>query len=202
MPYHKYVFDQKKRVFVVDFEKMYQQENEESYDSWNSSNLNTLAKRIHLQIINQYNFNTIIDFGCGKGSFTQLLKKRNNIVWGLDISPTAINTAKVNYGSKINFDVIENNDFTGVVNNMGGSIDLTLCLEVLSYIEDWKKILSGVSNFSQYVYVSLYIPPNPIGFVKSFHDLLEEITTNFDISEKIIYNDSSIFVLAKNRKEF
>ena len=32
--YHKYVFDLAKREFVGDFDKMYQQEVSDNYDSW------------------------------------------------------------------------------------------------------------------------------------------------------------------------
>ncbi len=52
-------------------------------------------------------------------------------------------------------------------------------------------------NF-QYIYITLYIPKNPIGFVKSFRELIKEIEKYFSIEEKIIYNDESIFILAKN----
>ena len=33
-PYHKYVFDVKRRKFVGEFEEMYQGEDKENYDSW------------------------------------------------------------------------------------------------------------------------------------------------------------------------
>ena len=50
-------------------------EEQEDFDSWNISNLSILSRRIHLEIINSYNFNSILDFGCGKGALTHLLKK-------------------------------------------------------------------------------------------------------------------------------
>ena len=80
MPYHRYVFDTKKGKFVGDFETMYKTEDIEEYDSWQSSNLTHLPKLIHYQVITLYNFNRIMDLGCGKGAFTHLLKKRNNYV--------------------------------------------------------------------------------------------------------------------------
>ena len=112
MSYHKYVFDSDKRKFKGNFEGMYQNEERDKFDSWGASNLRNLAKRIHLEIINSYNFQTILDFGCGKGAFTHLLKKRNNTVTGLDISKTAIKKAQATYGSEIHFDTIKNNDFS------------------------------------------------------------------------------------------
>lgn len=75
MPYHKFVFDKDKRKFLGEFEGMYKSEEQEGFDSWNISNLSILSRRIHLEIINSYNFNSILDFGCGKGALTHLLKK-------------------------------------------------------------------------------------------------------------------------------
>jgi len=75
MPYHKFVFDKDKRKFLGEFEEMYKSAEQEGFDSWNISNLSILSRRIHLEIINSYNFNSILDFGCGKGALTHLLKK-------------------------------------------------------------------------------------------------------------------------------
>lgn len=76
--YHKFVFNKANRKFVGKFEDMYQNEDIEGFDSWYSSNLTHIPKRIHYAILGQYNFNSILDFGCGKGAFTHLLKKSNN----------------------------------------------------------------------------------------------------------------------------
>lgn len=196
MPYHKYVFDLKNKKFIGKFNEMYQREDVEDFDSWFSSDLTHLPKLISLAILNRYNFKNILDFGCGKGSFTHILKKRNNYVLGLDISKTAIKKAKVNYGNKIDFMVIQDNDFTSFVQKQ--KFDLTIILETLSYIENWRKAIKDISKFSIYIYITLYIPANPIGFVKSFQELIDAIENYFNIEEKIIYNDESIFILAKN----
>ena len=196
MPYHKYVFDLKSKKFIGKFNEMYQREDVEDFDSWFSSDLTHLPKLISLAILNRYNFKNILDFGCGKGSFTHILKKRNNYVLGLDISKTAIKKAKVNYGNKIEFMVIQDNDFTSFVQKQ--KFDLTIILETLSYIENWRKAIKDISKFSIYIYITLYIPANPIGFVKSFQELIDAIENYFNIEEKIIYNDESIFILAKN----
>ena len=95
--YHKYVFDQSARIMVGDWEKMYQQESVEGYDSWHQDDSRQLQRLISLQIIGMYNFGKILDIGCGKGSFTHLLKKRNNEVIGVDVSETAIVSATVRY---------------------------------------------------------------------------------------------------------
>jgi len=196
MPYHRYVFDLKKKKFIGKFEEMYQREDIEDFDSLFSSDLTHLKILFSLTILNRYNFESILDFGCGKGAFTHILKKRNNYVLGLDISKTEIKKAKVNYGNKIDFKVIQDNDFTSFVEKQ--KFDLTIILETLSYIRDWREVIKDISKFSIYIYLSLYIPKNPIGFVKSFRELIREIEKYFCIKEKIIYNDESIFILAKN----
>ena len=75
--YQKYVFDTEKRCFIGKFEEMYQAEEVEGYDSWFEDDLRYLRKRIPYVILNQYNFNHILEIGCGKGTFTQFLKKKN-----------------------------------------------------------------------------------------------------------------------------
>ena len=197
MPYHKYVFDSKNRKFIGNFEKMYSNEDIEGYDSWYSSSLTHLPKLIHLQILNSYNFNRILDFGCGKGSFTHLLKKNNNYVIGLDISSTAIEKAKIMYGNKVDFFVIKDNDFTPHVDK---NFDCTICLETFSYIKQWKKVIADIATFTEYIYISLYIPPNPIGYIKNNKDLTSTISIYFNIIEEIIYNKESIFILGKTKK--
>lgn len=157
MPYHKYVFDSEKKRFVGDFEKMYADEDAEGYDPWHSSSLTHLPKLIHFQILNSYNFNRILDFGCGKGVFTHLLKKRNNYVLGLDITSTAIEKARSMYGSDVDFSVIKDNDFTPFIDK---KFDCTICLEILSYIDCWEKVLADISAFTDYIYITLY-PSQP-----------------------------------------
>ena len=84
--YHKYVFDVKKRKFIGNFEEMYQSEIKENFDSWYQDDTRHLPRKIVLDILNGYNFKNIIDLGCGKGSLTHALKKKNNSVTALDIS--------------------------------------------------------------------------------------------------------------------
>jgi hypothetical protein len=46
-PYHKYVFDVEQRRFVGDFEKMYQQEDIQHFDSWFQDDMNHMTKNLH-----------------------------------------------------------------------------------------------------------------------------------------------------------
>jgi 2-polyprenyl-3-methyl-5-hydroxy-6-metoxy-1,4-benzoquinol methylase len=91
--YHKYVFDINQGKYVGDFEKNYHQESVEILNSWHLEDQRQLKRKIDLKLLNSYNFNCIIDLGCGKGSFFHLLKRKNNNVYSSDISETAIKFA-------------------------------------------------------------------------------------------------------------
>jgi len=191
--YHDYVFNQSKRKFVGQFDEMYENE---IIDPWCSSNLTDLAKQIHSVVLNQTNWNTILDYGCGKGVFTHTLRKNNNKVVGVDISQNAIDKAIQVYGHLVDFYCI----------NHGGApqwqklkYDLIVCLEVLSYVESYKDKLKEFANMSSYLYLSLYVPKDPIGFVKSIDELVQSIKQYYKIENKIIFNDESVFIFAKSK---
>lgn len=95
--YHKYVFDTEQRKFIGKFEDMYQAEDSEGFDAWFERDLRLPRKTISCAILAAYNFSRILDIGCGKGTFTHLLKKQNNHVVGIDSSETAIRKAKESY---------------------------------------------------------------------------------------------------------
>jgi len=95
--YHKYVFNTDEREFVGEFEKMYQKEQAEGFDSWHQENSMQLNRKFALAILDMWNFSLIVDVGCGKGALTHLLKKNNNKVFGTDISSTAIKRAEARY---------------------------------------------------------------------------------------------------------
>lgn len=107
--YHKYVFDADKREFVGSFEEMYQNEQIDNFDSWHQEDSRQLQRKIALSILEEYNFQSIVDVGSGKGALTHLLKKRNNHVIGLDVSPTAVEQAKARFPD-IQFSSIDVND--------------------------------------------------------------------------------------------
>ena len=74
--YHQYIFDTENRRFVGQFEEMYQQEKSANFDSWHQEDSRQLNRKIALNILDAYNFNRIIDLGCGKGALTHHLKKK------------------------------------------------------------------------------------------------------------------------------
>jgi 2-polyprenyl-3-methyl-5-hydroxy-6-metoxy-1,4-benzoquinol methylase len=192
-PYHKYVFDQKNRLFIGDFENMYQNEDVQSYDSWFQDDLNHLTKKLVSTLLARFNFDSIVDFGCGKGTFTHLLQKENNEVIGIDISETAIKKARAKY-PKIDFRVGNSDSFAEIE-----YVDLVLAIEVLSYLENWKEILSVISRKTKYFLISVYIPLDPIGYIKSLSDLELNLMQDFTIETKLIVNDNSCIFLLKSK---
>jgi 2-polyprenyl-3-methyl-5-hydroxy-6-metoxy-1,4-benzoquinol methylase len=195
--YHKYVFDSKKRKLVGKFEAMYKSEDRRNYDSWFQEDLTGLKYVLSRAVLDQYNFGTILDIGCGKGAFTHLLKKKNNTVLGLDVSRTAVKKAKAKYPD-IEFKALKAEDIL----SLRKEFDLAVIMEVLSYLKNWKQVIRKIAKISDYVFISLYIPPNPIGFVKSFQDLSREVEKHFTIVTKIIDEtggDIMIFGKKSNR---
>lgn len=194
-PYHKYVFDFKKRKFVGKFEEMYQNEDKQNYDSWFQDDLTHLGHQLSLLIINQYNFNSILDIGCGKGAFTHLLKKANNHVTGVDISKTAIKKAKSRYRNVKFLSLTEEEAL-----NLKNKWDLIVMKELLSYIKNWRKILKIAAKKTSYLFISLYCSPNPISFIKNLNELKNEINKYFTIEIEVIWNGDAILILGKRRK--
>ena len=194
MTYHKYVFDEENRKFIGDFEKMYVNEETGNYDSWHQDDPTSLTKRISSNILNDLDFKRVLDLGCGKGTFTHMLKKENNYVLGVDVSATAIKRALSMYPN-IKF---ISSDIKNFLLDNREHYDLVVIGEVLSYLKNWSKVLESIARITNYIYLTLYIPDNPIGYVKSFEDLQNRIKEYFN--EKVVLFDklrSCIFLLGK-----
>jgi trans-aconitate methyltransferase len=192
-PYHDFVFDTEQRKFVGRFEEMYQQEDVQGFDSWFQEDVTHSTKRFAFCLLEQYNFNSILDIGCGKGSFTHLLKKNNNEVSGCDLSDTAIKKAKSKF-PLINFFVASSAD---LMQGHKQNYDLVLMMEVLSYIPDWAEFIRYVSGITEYCLITLYMPPNPIGFVKSFEVLTNETGKYFAIEKELMIDKSLIILMLR-----
>ena len=190
--YHKYVFDEEKRKLVGSFEEMYLAEETEGFDSWQSNDVRNFRLRVVMQILNEYNFQDILELGCGKGVASQFLKKKNNNVLGIDISETAIKKAKINFPD-IEFRELQ----ADCINQLEKSFDLVTVMTVFAYIENWRDILKQIRNMTQYCLVAEYIPDNPIGMVKSIDDLTDIFSQEFEIIRKVLIDDNSCILFGK-----
>lgn len=192
-PYHQYVFDSEKRKFIGNFEEMYQQEDVQGYDSWYQDDTTHIVKRLVLALLQEYNFNLILDIGCGKGSFTHLLKKKNNKVSGCDISETAIKKASAKY-PEIHFFVASSDK---LMQEYKLKHDFVMIMEVLSYIKSWKSFIEYVSGITDYLLLTLYLPSDPIGYVKTFDKLKDEVRKYFLTIHEMVIDQSVIILLLK-----
>ncbi|MEP7263426.1 MAG: class I SAM-dependent methyltransferase [Bacteroidota bacterium] len=196
-PYHKYVFDAENRKFVGDFNEMYLQEEQQQFDSWDQENMLHPARQFALVLINRYNFNSILDYGCGKGHFCSHLKKLNNEITGVDISSVAIKKAEARF-PEIKFLVSDDKKF---IEEYTSHHDLVVAMEVLSYIENWRALIEHFSGVTERLLLTLYIPENPIGFLKSFDDLKNELNRFFIIETEILIDREQILIIAKSKND-
>jgi len=198
--YHSYVFDQEKRAFVGKFEEMYKAEVEKGFDSWHQDDLRHIERQICLNMLAWYNFNHILDVGCGKGMFTQFLKKQNNYVLGIDLSESALRVARTRFPD-IQFKEADITSNDWIDNFLRGGVDLIVCLETLSYIENWRNLIETFSKIGKHLIITLFIPENPIGYVKSFAQLSGVVEKHFDIEEDIrLMNRNKIILFGKSRR--
>lgn len=204
--YHKYVFDEKARKFVGNFDGLYNNEDVENFDSWHQSDKRDLSRAIALELLDRYNFGSCLDLGCGKGHMTHLLKKNNNIVVGCDISQKACDKARAMYPD-VDFHQADIDNFDYLFAQLKeiyglDYFDLVLCCETLSYLRKYREVIAALSKRSKYVLASLYLPSNPIGFVGSFDDLEEGLGEHFDLIEVVYLSKRRQAVYFGRSKEF
>jgi predicted TPR repeat methyltransferase len=152
-PYHRFVFDTAHRRFVGDFETMYAVEDAEGFDSWYQDD-DHLSRRLALAVLAGYDFERILDFGCGKGTFAARLKTSRNDVVGVDISPTAIAKATARH-PECRWMVLGPNG----LDDLREHFDLALATEVFSYLEDWRSVVARLSELAERLWITLYLPP-------------------------------------------
>lgn len=195
-PYHRFIFDAGNRRFLGRFEEMYRAEDTEHFSSWNQDDLTHPTKRLALAILEPYNFRKVVDCGCGKGAFTHLLKRPGGDVLGLDVSETAVSKASVSYPS-VRFRV---HDFVKEP-WLPEEAELAVAIELLSYLPTWRELLKSIGGKVTYFLSSLYLPPNPIGFVKSHGELLDEVSRYFELERKILIDDRTLLIMAKSSQK-
>lgn len=195
--YHKYVFDTERRRFVGRFEEMYRAEDTEGFDSWFEQDLRPLRKVLSNAILSAYNFHRILDLGCGKGTFTHLLKKQNNTVVGIDSSETAIRKARESYPD-VDFRCMDIRS----IRELRETVDLVVVMGTFAYVEDWSLVLRDVAGLTRWLYVAEYVPPDPIGFVKSTDQLIAEVEQLFRVVTKVVLDDVHCLLFAETLKPF
>jgi SAM-dependent methyltransferase len=188
-PWHPYVFDAERRVFVGDFEGMYRAESEEGFDSWRQDDLSGLEPQICRLLLDQITFRSVLDLGCGKGAFTASLKRRDNEVVGVDASETAVAIARERYPD-LEWICAPAGDYVSAA----GAVDLIVVKQLVSYLEDWRGVLETCAQRTRYCLVSLYLPEDPIGFVKSHDELAGELVSHFRPLETLFLATRSIGV--------
>jgi SAM-dependent methyltransferase len=204
--YHKYVFDILKRQFVGRFEEMYQAEKREGFDSWHQDDLRARSDvEVCRGILEGRQYSTLIDLGCGKGALTAALAVSAHRAFGFDISKTAVDIAASRFPS-IEFhalDIADTQKVARVLQEFIGEEEtqnMVVLAQVLSYLEDWYEILRTIGSFRVDVLILLYIPKNPIGFVKSTSDLLGAVKDFFDEVQIQEVEGGQVVLLASSPK--
>ena len=175
--YHHYVFDETTRQFIGDFESMYQAEEAEGFDSWHQDDLSTRNDiGMIFNALADSHYSIMVDLGCGKGVVTSKVAHITDRPIGLDVSPTAIRVALERFPS-IEFKVADIGDSHELASEFQAlgmpetGRSLILISQVLSYLHNWRTALETCLETRADVAVSLYLPPDPIGFVKDIGDL-------------------------------
>jgi SAM-dependent methyltransferase len=190
--YHPYVFDLKRRKLVGRFEEMYQAEENQGFDSWHERDLRMLRKRLSREILSAYNFPRVLEIGCGKGAFTQWLKRENNRVVAVDISPTAVRRARETFPD-VDFRVMDATQIAA----LDEKFDLVVVMAALAYIKGWRRLLAALSARTQYLYIAEYIPPKPIGCVKSGAQLLAALRRDYALRHHLVLDGEHHMILAQ-----
>jgi SAM-dependent methyltransferase len=200
--YHKYVFDTEERKYLGDFETMYQDGESKRFDSWHQEDMRQLNRQICYDILVRYNFDSVVDFGCGKGTFTHLLKKVNNHVLGLDVSKTAVEIAKARYPD-LDFQVLDIASDESLVKffDAMGRFGLSVCLDTLSYLPNYDYFIQQLASHSKYFLTAIYIPEDPIGYVKSEKNLADAFSSSFEVVEHVVLKNRRFVILFGTSKK-
>ena len=72
---------------------------------------------------------------------------------------------------------------------------MIITAECLSYLSNWKEFIQVASRNIDYLMITLFIPKDPIGFVKSAKELELEICKHYEIIESVHLTKSGFFVI-------
>lgn len=160
--YHDYVF--KKSKLIGRFEDMYKYS---KVVPWHQDEtINAIFSNIDIEILKQFNYDTICEIGCGLGYFSNRLymelkkakDKKRPCVTGIDISQSALDKAKRLF-PEINFMA---GDMLRGIPEVNGCFDLVVVKEVLWYVCHkldlfLKNVLAAVKK-GGFVYISQSFP--------------------------------------------
>jgi len=199
--HNSYLFD-KKGVFTADFESMYLGEERADFDAWEQDQM-SLYKEIDLLLLEQLDVETAIDLGCGKGLFTNMIRKYIPKMMGVDVSPTAIDKARARY-SDVEFrvcDLSKTNQVSVLANDLGeGEVDLMIARALLYYLPNWLDVLNDISHYSKYVLLGINVPDNTKLYIPSKNRFLKSVEERFNPIEVIDYvNRDAMTILAESK---
>jgi predicted TPR repeat methyltransferase len=169
---------------------MYRAELVEQFDSWGQDNDRRLDLRITKMLVDSLDPKRIVDIGSGKGLLTSFLDAPGRNVIGCDVSETALSIARardphVAYTQLPDASVYSLVQFLFKSRQELGHIDVVVMSQVLSYIDEWKNLIDIVFAYSSGVCVSLYLPENPIGYVKDWSEVCEVIERHSTIKASL-----------------
>jgi 2-polyprenyl-3-methyl-5-hydroxy-6-metoxy-1,4-benzoquinol methylase len=188
MWYHQFVYDADSRKLIGKFEELYRNGAEKGLDAWHQDALElredvVIAKSILGSMTSGRPVRTVVDLGCGKGVLAQHLFRDADRYVGIDISETAVETAQRNFPGMefIHADVQTGEDLAELVSSKSANnFDLFFSSQTLSYMQDWRGIIEQATENFRSLLIVLYLPPDPIGYIKSFGGLVDEVWRNFE----------------------
>lgn len=188
MWYHQFVYDADSRKLIGKFEELYRDGAEKGLDAWHQDALElredvVIAKSILGSMTSGRPVRTVVDLGCGKGVLAQHLFADVDRYLGIDISETAVETAQRNFPGMefIHADVQTGEDLAELVSSKSANnFDLFFSSQTLSFMNDWRGIIEQATENFRSVLIVLYLPPDPIGYIKSFGGLVDEVWRNFE----------------------
>jgi hypothetical protein len=151
-----------------------------------------LRLRLACTMLADCNFASVLEIGCGKGAAAQFLNRHNNRVASTCSrrrSPTQATFPHIDFRCLDTREVV----------SPGERFNLLAIQGVLAFIEPWRKLLADVVRMTQYCLAGEYIPPNPIGMVKSPGELTGAFAALFDIEYKLVLDDQIVRVFERVR---
>lgn len=137
---------------------------EKAYNSWadqydtNENKTRDLDKKSTIETLSKYEFENVLELGCGTGKNTEWLLKKAKRIIGLDFSQEMLNLAKDKIpGERVNFEKADLTKDWGIENNFA---DLITCSLTLEHIKDLNHI------FRQ---ANLKLKKNGLFFISELH---------------------------------